>query len=121
MFLDSDRVAPLRSKTRGYTGTLRQCYPPPKIEAAFIKELQIRLRTLSLDEVDAYEWTQLVRGQAFVMMDWLLTSYDPKEGNDAKEQTKPIIDYCQTYFDVYKSWVGHLHALDSMVIFNVDV
>jgi hypothetical protein len=72
----SHRLAPLRRHSEGYTGPSRRTARDFLLKLQSMTEMRQRLDQILLEEVpsiSAYEITQYLRGELFVLIDSLLT------------------------------------------------
>ncbi len=113
--LDSPRLAPLRSFSRAYTGTLKKNSRSFEFRDPDIKAGLEAIRQLWEAKLDAYDWTQLVRGRIFVFVESLLTSCLGAKETLPKPQIESIVEVCDAYLQAYNRWLNKLPELAPMV------
>ena len=109
--------------TRGYTGPTwqnqRECFFFEQDEVDRANKQLLKLIEDNLKAKDAFEFTHLVRGELFLLVDSLLSShFQAHEANKVpveESQIRLIVEFCDNYCKLYCKWLSLLPPLFQMV------
>lgn len=122
----SSRLAPLRRYTRGYTGlkssAIRSTAPSiPEIQEAI--EVAKKLSETELTSLSVTNFNQFVRGRLYVLIDFVMTNYQPPK-DTPKTEIDLVLNLCNATSNLACTWlrlfpklivsVCHTHYVFSM-------
>eukprot|EP01022_Parablepharisma_sp_SALTPOND_P031230 TRINITY_DN78_c0_g1_i1.p1 TRINITY_DN78_c0_g1~~TRINITY_DN78_c0_g1_i1.p1 ORF type:complete len:2462 (-),score=272.77 TRINITY_DN78_c0_g1_i1:2173-9558(-) len=104
----SQRIAPFRKYTRGYTGqksTALRYTCPTLEEIQDATHLVQKLTESNLTSITAKEYNQFVRGALFVLMDFLMTNW-PGKKEIFKGEVEAILGLCNAVIKFVCKWLS---------------
>lgn len=126
MSIECERLAPLRSNTRGYTGCGDSdqrgnfVYIKENVQE-MIDRTKLMIAT-NFEGMDAFTLTHFVRGELFVFIDSLLATHFYSKAweraESSKEEVDMILNACEVYCLLYCTWLEMFPRLYPSVLFE---
>ena len=114
-------LCPPRFSTRGYTGAQKDNQRvPKKITPALLQNyIEKLVEAKKFATINPESWVSFVRMEAFIMLDYLLTSYYDFERLSSKEIDNLVIEFCEKYCELYGNWIKEIRETNTIFVISL--